>query len=302
LPVEAIHAARADCAAVVPAFLRAFERYLSEGSDKNTEQGLFFAFHLLAEWREKSAYRLLVQFLRSRSCGRVLGDCGSDTEHRVLAAVFDGDPEPLYDLIRDPAADEFTRAAGCEAVAMVTLRGEIAHDETVRFLRACFSELQPQHECFVWFGWQSAIALLGLEELKPLVRQAFARGFVTRSWLEYWDFEQDLRHRIARPDALPRRGHDHNFTLFGDITKEFAEWYSPHPHDAEDADDQQSELSPEELEQEINFWARERLSHIPVTNPLRDVGRNDPCPCGSGKKFKKCCLDAERQRTSRPAA
>ncbi len=22
------------------------------------------------------------------------------------------------------------------------------------------------------------------------------------------------------------------------------------------------------------------------------VGRNDPCPCGSGKKFKKCCADA----------
>ena len=24
-------------------------------------------------------------------------------------------------------------------------------------------------------------------------------------------------------------------------------------------------------------------------NPLR-VGRNDPCPCGSGRKFKKCCI------------
>jgi uncharacterized protein YecA (UPF0149 family) len=21
------------------------------------------------------------------------------------------------------------------------------------------------------------------------------------------------------------------------------------------------------------------------------IGRNDPCPCGSGKKFKKCCLN-----------
>jgi SWIM/SEC-C metal-binding protein len=21
------------------------------------------------------------------------------------------------------------------------------------------------------------------------------------------------------------------------------------------------------------------------------VGRNDPCPCGSGKKYKKCCAD-----------
>jgi uncharacterized protein YecA (UPF0149 family) len=26
-------------------------------------------------------------------------------------------------------------------------------------------------------------------------------------------------------------------------------------------------------------------------SPRREkVGRNDPCPCGSGKKFKKCCL------------
>ena len=30
----------------------------------------------------------------------------------------------------------------------------------------------------------------------------------------------------------------------------------------------------------------------PVRNPLRDVGRNDPCPCGSGKKYKKCHGDS----------
>lgn len=23
---------------------------------------------------------------------------------------------------------------------------------------------------------------------------------------------------------------------------------------------------------------------------IRAVGRNNPCPCGSGKKYKKCCL------------
>jgi uncharacterized protein YecA (UPF0149 family) len=26
----------------------------------------------------------------------------------------------------------------------------------------------------------------------------------------------------------------------------------------------------------------------PVTNPLKAIGRNDPCPCGSQKKYKKC--------------
>ncbi len=28
----------------------------------------------------------------------------------------------------------------------------------------------------------------------------------------------------------------------------------------------------------------------PAINQLKNVGRNDLCPCGSGKKFKKCCL------------
>lgn len=27
---------------------------------------------------------------------------------------------------------------------------------------------------------------------------------------------------------------------------------------------------------------------VPARNALKDVGRNDPCPCDSGKKYKKC--------------
>lgn len=31
---------------------------------------------------------------------------------------------------------------------------------------------------------------------------------------------------------------------------------------------------------------------------MRKVGRNDPCPCGSGKKYKKCCMAKDEvQRT-----
>jgi preprotein translocase subunit SecA len=27
----------------------------------------------------------------------------------------------------------------------------------------------------------------------------------------------------------------------------------------------------------------------PVQASSRKIGRNEPCPCGSGKKYKKCC-------------
>lgn len=30
-------------------------------------------------------------------------------------------------------------------------------------------------------------------------------------------------------------------------------------------------------------------SHDPFVRSTPKVGRNDPCPCGSGKKYKKCC-------------
>ena len=35
------------------------------------------------------------------------------------------------------------------------------------------------------------------------------------------------------------------------------------------------------------LYKKEKSSHTIVKAPK--VGRNDPCPCGSGKKYKKCC-------------
>ena len=35
------------------------------------------------------------------------------------------------------------------------------------------------------------------------------------------------------------------------------------------------------------------LVTLPITRVLPKVGRNDPCTCGSGKKYKKCCLEKE---------
>lgn len=39
-------------------------------------------------------------------------------------------------------------------------------------------------------------------------------------------------------------------------------------------------------------WADARLGDPHrLTRRVPKIGRNDPCPCGSGKKYKKCCLN-----------
>lgn len=37
------------------------------------------------------------------------------------------------------------------------------------------------------------------------------------------------------------------------------------------------------------YWNERRGNGLTVRRNEPKVGRNDPCPCGSGKKFKKCC-------------
>ncbi|MGH7944601.1 MAG: SEC-C metal-binding domain-containing protein [Opitutaceae bacterium] len=40
----------------------------------------------------------------------------------------------------------------------------------------------------------------------------------------------------------------------------------------------------------------------PVQARLKETGRNDPCPCGSGRKYKKCCLTSDEASARQIAA
>jgi len=45
----------------------------------------------------------------------------------------------------------------------------------------------------------------------------------------------------------------------------------------------------EKIENRWYFKEGEFMTPKQVRRETPKVGRNDPCPCGSGKKFKKCC-------------
>ena len=38
-----------------------------------------------------------------------------------------------------------------------------------------------------------------------------------------------------------------------------------------------------------------QVKKVPVRNAAKKVGPNDPCPCGSGKKYKKCCMQKDKK-------
>jgi len=55
----------------------------------------------------------------------------------------------------------------------------------------------------------------------------------------------------------------------------------------------------EEVKEEITKKI-EQGGYTPFQTKKRKIGRNDPCPCGSGKKYKKCCLQKDIKQYRKP--
>ncbi len=285
LPRGALEAAILNREAVTPAFLETLERHLSapELADSQRDQ-IFFIVHLLAQFRERRAYPLLMRLLSldPDEVDRTLGDAVIHTLSRIVISLFDGNPNPMCEVIENPRASPLVRGGLLEVLGYLAREGRIERHEATRYLLSCYWRLEPQRSHFVWIGWQKAISLLGLVEFRSLVRRAFDSGKIDPRWMRFEHFQEDLWDSLRGEDSDPY--FCEKFGRFDDTIGELATWY----------------LEPEEnfVSEEFLRWLRNTpLSELfdppteePVVNPHRHVGRNDPCPCGSGRKYKKCCL------------
>jgi hypothetical protein len=292
LPEAAIRAAGDRRSEVVPVFLDVVERFLAADPAGCEEPSpLFFIFHMLGDYREKSAYRPLARLLsvEGADLDQQIGDAITSTSHRVMAAVFDGDPRPLYEVIESEHADEYLRSRMFETLAMLAVRGELDRATVAKYLLDSFATLRPQRESFAWQGWQSAIAMLGLSQYSALVKKAFDRGFIHPSVMEFKHFRADLAGAVASPEQ-PWGLRDKEFTLFGDTIAELSAWHCF----------SQKYLDEKNLQALAIDEMQQMRTQQTVRNPFKGVGRNDACPCGSGKKFKKCCLNRPSVESTPP--
>src|SRR3954471_11567198 len=102
LPNEGVEAALENREAMVPLFIERIERYLSlPEEDRDDDPALLPIAFLLAGWREQRSYPALAQLfhLDVEPLEIVLGDAVTEHAHKIIAAVFDGDPQPIFDII-----------------------------------------------------------------------------------------------------------------------------------------------------------------------------------------------------------
>ena len=264
----------------MPIFLDHIDRLLEVDVDTFDEDLPFvFIYHLLAEWRETRAYRPMARLLRRDPTfvDALMGDGITECGARVMVGLFDGDLEPMLDAILDEDADPFVRGQMFDALVMLALDRPPLRPAVEDFLRRFHAAARETTPDQVWSSWAFAVAALGLADMTPLVRRVYDDGLIEPFDSDFAYFEKRLNETVATgPAWFGRLGKRDPIT---DTIAELSTWYC---------------FSKAYLEGERNL---ERLGvagpftgELPFVHVGPKVGRNDPCPCGSGKKFKKCCM------------
>lgn len=259
-------------------FLRELLDRAADGADLSDAEALllFRGLYILGGARDPLAFKPLLRLLAlpNEALEALIGDSITESLPRIAAGAFDGDADALLTVIADLSVDEFVRHALFGAAAYLTWEGRIDRAVFRAFLERFHRDRLAVAWDMGWIGWLEAIALLPLPELAPLVHEAFRNGWIDSSLLERADFDEDLAAATLAPtDDL--RFQKAQLGYIEDVLVELEEF------------DWGNQPAPDSWLDEADSW---EARPTPVTNPLRDVGRNAPCPCGSGRKAKKCCL------------
>ncbi len=153
--------------------------------------------------------------------------------------------------------------------------------EMTRFVGLCFQHLNDIAGCLYEAPDQFQPIFNGREVKGKtyIISEEWCFGYMKGRSLDDWSALPEALHPSL--DAIALHGVEKNFPVV-------------------------EKLSPAQFEQSIaliqpaalslyQHWLAQRMpAEVSPPAPVRReaglTGRNDPCPCGSGKKFKKCCL------------
>lgn len=249
------------------------------------------AIHVLALVKSKDALELLLDVVRYR--GDDLSDWLTDDMPAIFVAFGEDVIDRLKEFTMDETLEAFARASGTTALVALARKFPSHKNAVMEHLVKLLNSTKNAE-----FAGLVAEDLASFHEpsVLPEIYRAFEEGRIDESLIGKKDIETlfgdttyDYCFEIHTKDPLNHFSRENIERLYdvqgeneisdwldkdgepeGDETKGAPSWrWEPDPDDA-------NWVGPEE----------------PTVNEPK-IGRNDPCPCGSGKKFKKCCMNME---------
>jgi len=273
-PQQAVDAAIENKASVIPLLLKTLDETLKNHEKLNeADMNHIFALYLLANLREPLAFPYILKLaaLPESPLQKLLGDLITEDLPRFITSTFDGNLDALKELIENEHAYQWSRDAALRSLIGLMIINQLTREELIIYLRTMFNSSLAKDEGFATSLVNTACDIYP-EELMPEIELAFADKKIDEDMVDLRFIKKALA--LGRDACLKKFVYDGNF-------------YTP-PNDLADSMSWIKNFHPPEKIKQITL-DKEQYQYIePRTRPK--IGRNEPCPCGSMKKYKKCCL------------
>ncbi|MEC8009544.1 MAG: DUF1186 domain-containing protein [Pseudomonadota bacterium] len=229
-----------------------------------------YALYLLAFFKEPKAFPLIIKLFTTQDEDFIdaFGDFVTEDLCRVLASTYSGDIALLNQMIESDSIDGFVRSAGISTYVLLYLNDTLSREQVVAYFKSLYEYKLAKDSEHVWDSLVCCSCDIYPKELLPHIRQAFAQELVDTEWGTLDDVQ------IYLDDGL-------DITLSN--TKDGVRGLVGHPSE----ELQYLEKADEDFLDDLKVIEHMLKSQV---DKSPKIGRNEPCFCGSGKKYKKCCL------------
>jgi Protein of unknown function (DUF1186)/SEC-C motif len=257
--------------AITPLLLVVIKNVAEDPETINDVPVFLYALFILAQFREKKAYPFIVQYFRQLGSDVTAldptGDIVTENLNSILASVCNGDLELIKQLIENQRVNIFVRNAALRSLVILYSNDQLSRKALVSYIKAHIERCLEKQDapCFI-ASLVSVSCDIHPEELYNQMVICFDLGLVDKQMINERDFERYMA--MDKEKVLSELKGNRQCQLISDVISEMQGWACYH------LKSDTKNLLATEFENIINA----------------KVGRNDPCPCGSAKKYKKCCL------------
>ena len=296
IPRIALEEAAAHREEIIPRLLGVLEEVARDPAlfaadqDRNVH---VYAMYLLAEFREPRAYPLLIKIFSAP--GELPFDLAGSVVTQdlasILASVCDGDPSGMMELVENEKANEYARGSALDGIVTLMAMGKQSRDDVMAYVRRLFQTLE-RTPSEVWNGLANVCADLCPAEVMQDLRQAYDEGLVDPHSIGWDEVEEALE---MGPDIAWETTRN-RYPLITNTADTISWWGCFHEGGGErkwpaagTEPDDFVETEEDDTDGLFPSFGLEPGIPEPYRRTEPKIGRNEPCPCGSGKKYKKCC-------------
>jgi hypothetical protein len=292
-PHEAFKAAVERRDEIIPHLLDFLKLAIHHKEEIEADESYFAHIHallLLAQFKATESYPLICElFAGVGDTMDSMGDVVTEEAGSVLASVCGGDTEPIKTIIENTSLNEYVRCQGLIAFVILAVAGVKTREEVVGYFRELFNGRLERDYSYVWSELACCCADLYARELTAEVDAALEEDLIDFSVIG----KEELRRDLNADEDLKRKLMTRNaskYRLIDDAAGELADWACFKLEEEYPESNGVDPLLPY-LDEDDPFDDEhgDAYPNPPARNSGPKIGRNDPCPCGSGKKYKKCC-------------